>query len=177
MIYLVSLAVIVAAVGAYLHFRSTGLAAMLLDIAISAAFGWLAGLLLGVFARIGMWTIPFFNGAEPRFSFDGSIEVILTFSLFGIGLGIVYELAFRKLLSESGFLFGVLVTLLTWYPLGKQGVDLLNFSPSWLPLLFFTLSLIGLMFVPFTIVLAFLLGRWHRFRDLRNSNYLSTNHL
>ncbi len=166
MIYLVSLASIVAATGAYRRIRSQGVLQLMFDVFAAAISGWLAGLLSGIGARIGMWAVPFFNGTESHFSFDGSIRVVLTFSLFGIGLGVLYELVLRKLFRNRGLLFGLAISVLTVYPLGRQGVELLNFSPSLLPLAFFTFFFIAVMFVPYAVVLESIVGRWHRFHDV-----------
>ena len=104
MIYLIIFAFLLAAFPFYRRARHDGVVTTILDVLASAALGWFAGILIGVGARIGMWSIPFFNGAEPRITFDGTFRVILTFSLFGIGLGALYELLFRKLLREHGLL-------------------------------------------------------------------------
>lgn len=166
MIYLATLAVILAMIAIYRRTKLHGWLNSLLDVAAAAVSGWIAGLLLGIGARIGMWAIPFFNGTESSFSFDGSLSVVLTFSLFGIGLGIFYEFVFRELLRRRGLLYGLLISLITVYPLGSQGVEQLNFSPSILPLAFSTFFFIVLMFIPFAIALEFVLGQWHRFHDV-----------
>ncbi len=165
MIYIVALAVAPAAFGFYRKARHQGIKRTLLDTVVSAAFGWLAGILIGVGARIGMWAIPFFNGTESRFTLDGTLQVVLVFSLYGIGLGILYELIFRGLLRKSGLLFGILVTLFTWYPLGAAGAQQLNFQPSMLPLVFFSGLFVALMFVPFSLLLELLIRRWHLCHD------------
>ncbi|HEV8593508.1 MAG TPA: hypothetical protein VGQ55_15495, partial [Pyrinomonadaceae bacterium] len=118
-------------------------------------------------ARIGMWSIPLFNGTEPRITVDGTFRVILTFSLFGIGLGLLYELLFRELMRGHGLLFGLLIALVAWYPLGSQGIQQLRFVPSFLPAAAVTFTIVATMFVPFAVVLEFSLGKWHRFHDKR----------
>lgn len=168
MIYLVALALIVTTIGVYRRVRSKGFSEVLLDTLAAIVSGWLAGLLLGIGARIGMWAIPFFNGTESRFSFDGSLSVVLTFSLFGIGIGILYEFVFRQLFRERGWLFGIAISILTVYPLGRQGVELLTFAPSLLPLAFFTFLFIAIIFVPYAVALEFLNSRWHRFHSSSN---------
>ena len=165
MIYLIVIAFIVAAFGFYRRLRRDGFQSTLLDSVIAAVFGWCAGLLIGVGARIGMWSIPFFNGTESHITIGGSLRVILVFSLYGIGLGVIYELVFRDLLRKSGLMFGLLVTLLAWYPLGNSGVQLLNFTPETLLLIFFTGVLVGLMFVPYALVLEQLFKHWHAWHD------------
>lgn len=164
MIYLAALALSVMTFGFYQRLRSAGFRPALLDVTVAAVSGWLAGLFIGIGARLGMWAIPFFNGTESRFSFEGTTRVVLVFSLYGVALGILYELVFRRILRERGFLFGLVITLVTWYPLGKQGVELLNFSPSVLSTAFFTLVSISFMFIPFGAALEHLLGRWHALR-------------
>lgn len=161
MIYVVALAVLIAAVGFYTRARHDGLKHAVLDLIVSAALGWLAGSLIGVGARIGMWAIPFFNGTGSRFTLDGSLQVVLTFSLAGIGLGILYEFIFRRLLHGRGLLFGLITTLITWYPLSAAGVQQLNFQPSIPAAGFFTFIFVSLMFVPFGGVLELMLARWH----------------
>ena len=164
MIYIVGFALIVTIVGFYFRLRSQGLGALLLDVLASSVAGWIAGLLIGIGARVGMWSIPFFNGAESRITLDGTLQVVLVFSLYGIALGIVYELLFRRLLRNRGSIYGLLITAVTAYPLANAAVQQLSFSPSIAPLIAFALLFVGLMFVPFAVVLEFLVSRWHRFR-------------
>jgi hypothetical protein len=165
MIYVIVVALIFAVIGFVRRARTVGVRTTLLDTIVAAAFGWLAGIFMGVGARVGMWSIPFFNGSESRFTFDGTMQVILVFSLYGIGLGILYELVFRKFLRESGLLFGILVTVCAWYPLGAAGVQQLRFEPPLLPLLLVTGAVTLLMFVPFAVCLEQVLERWHRWHD------------
>jgi hypothetical protein len=168
MIYLALFALIVTAGGFYFRVRSGGLASALLDSIAAVITGWISGLLVGAGARIGMWSIPFFNGVDSRFTFDGTFQVILTFSLFGIGLGLVYEFVFRSLLRKRGILFGVLVTLVAAYPLASAGLQQISFTPPVVPTIAFSLLFVGLMFVPFAMALELLLRRYHRIRDCRH---------
>src|SRR5687767_12194082 len=119
MIYLLAVASVLAAFGFVRKARASGLRSVLLDTIAATVLGWVAGILIGVGARIGMWSIPFFNGVDPRITFDGTVQVILVFSLFGIGLGIIYELFFRGLLRNRGLQYGVLVTIVGAYPLAE----------------------------------------------------------
>ncbi len=162
MIYILVVALVAAAFGFVHRVRSAGFRLALLDVIVAALFGWLAGIFIGVGARTGMWAIPFFNGTGSRFTLDGTVQVILVFSLYGIGLGILYELFFRRLLHDRGLLFGVLITLCTWYPLAAAGTQQLNFQPSVPAAAFFSFLFVSLMFVPFGLVLELLLKRWHR---------------
>lgn len=161
MVYLLAIASAAALFGLALRVRAVGFLHAALDLTAAALLGWAAGILIGAGARIGMWAIPFFNGAESRFTFDGTVQVILVFSLYGIGLGILYELFFRRLLHGRGLLFGVFITLCTGYPLGAAGTQQLNFQPSVPTAAFFTFLFVSLMFVPFGVVLELLLARWH----------------
>lgn len=165
MVYLVAVALIVSAIGFYRRSRVRGVWSTVLDTIAAALLGWISGWLIGIGARIGMWSITFFNGSESRFTFDGTLQVVLAFSLYGIGLSIIYEFVFRHLLGHRGLVFGLLVTIVSSYPLGSAALQQLSFTPAFLPLTGFTLLLVGLMFMPFSVVLEFLLSRWHEFRE------------
>src|SRR5215204_1853979 len=128
MIYLVAIAGVILLFGFYHRVRTLGIWFALLDAVAAAACGWIAGLSLGIGARLGMWAIPYFNGTEPNITAGGTFSVVITFSLFGIGLGVLYEMAFRRIFRHWGILFGLAVSLVTVYPLGSQGVELLSFS-------------------------------------------------
>lgn len=162
MIYLLTAALLLAAFGFVRKTRRRGVWIVLLDTLIAAAFGWLSGIFIGVGARIGMWAIPFFNGSESRFTLDGTVQVILVFSLYGIMLGILYELLFRDLLYKKGLLFGLVVAICTWYPLAEAGMQQLNFQPTFISLLFFSGLVMSIMFIPYGIALELLIGRWHQ---------------
>jgi hypothetical protein len=158
----VAAVLIITVYGFYRRLREDGVRHALLDTVVAAILGWVSGIWIGIGARIGMWSIPFFNGADPAFTLPGTIQVVLVFSLYGIGLGIVYELAFRRLLGQYGMLFGGLVTLVSVYPLASAALQQLSFTPSLIPLAAISLLLVGLMFVPFAIALEFLIGLYHR---------------
>ena len=168
MIYLIGFAFLLAAFAFFRRARHEPVLTILFDVLASASLGWIAGFLIGAGARVGMWAIPFFNGTESRITFDGTFRVILTFSLFGIALGVLYELLFRRLLREHGILFGLLIVLIAWYPLGSQGVQQLRFSPSFIPMATVTLVVMGITFIPFAVVLEFLLTRWHLWHSARS---------
>ena len=164
MIYAAALALVISSIGFYFRARLNGVVSTTLDAIAGAVLGWISGLLIGCGARFGMWAIPFFNGTDPRVTFDGTLRVILTFSLFGIGLGVVYETAFRRLFRNHGLLFGALITLLTSFPLSSAALQQLSFTPGLFATVIFSLLFVGSMFVPFAFALEYLLARWHRFR-------------
>ena len=70
-----------------------------------------------------------------------------------------------NLLGSRGWAFGILITLIAWYPVAQSGVELLNFQPGLLPLMFFSGVIVALMFVPYGLALEMLLGRFHRWRS------------
>ena len=162
MIYVVVVAVLLTFVGFYSKLRTVGITAAVRDTVAVAVLGWISGLWIGIAARIGMWSIPFFNGTGPIFTLPGTIQVVLVFSLYGIGLGIIYDLVFRRTFRNHGALFGGLVTLVSVYPLSVAAVQQLSFTPRPIPLIIVAFSLVGLMFVPFAVVLEFLLDLYHR---------------
>jgi hypothetical protein len=175
MIYVVAVAFLTGAIGFYFRLRSNGFWSTILDTIAAAMLGWISGWLIGIGARVGMWSIPFFNGTEPRVTLDGTLRVIIVFSLYGIGFAIVYELFFRSLLRQRAFVYGLLITVVSSYPLASAAVQQLSFTPDLWPLVGLTLLIIGLMFLPFSLLLEFLLARWHEFRNA-GAQYLSGLH-
>ena len=171
MIYLAAVALIITSVAVYLRSRSDGFLSTLLDLCAAAVSGWVAGLIIGVGARIGMWSIPFFNGGDSRFTFDGTLQVILTFSLFGIGLGAIYEFIFRGIPGTRGILFGLVITLVTVYPLSAAALQQINFTPSLLPAGAVSFFFVALMFVPFGMALELMIGHYHEIRGYRSLSH------
>ena len=164
MIYVAIIAFLLFLAGFYLRLRASGFRTAILDLLVSAAVGWIAGILIGIGARIGMWAIPFFNGTDSRFTPEGSLQVVLVFSLYGIGLGILYEFFFRRLVRERGWVYGLFVTAVLTYPLASAAFQQLTFTPALAPSILVSVLFVGMMFVPFTIVLEYFVGRWHRRR-------------
>lgn len=164
MIYLVAIALVLTLFGLYRRSRVLGFPSTLVDLLAASLTGWIAGLLIGIGARIGMWVIPFVNGAESRFTIEGTIQVILVFSLFGIGLGPIYEFLFRDLLRNRGAIFGLIVTIVAAYPLAVEGLEQIPFTPPLVPTILVSLLVVGVMFIPFGVALELMLRRYHRFR-------------
>ena len=128
---------------------------------MAAVSGLLAGIFIGLGARIAMGAIAFVNDDSPGFTLSGSFLVVITFASFGIVLGLIYEALFRDLLRQSGLAFGLLLTLCLWYPLADSGVQVLKFHPTALSLIFYSNILVALMWLPFALALEALLARWH----------------
>lgn len=170
MIYLLAIALILTAFGFARKARQRGFLSVILDSGVAAVSGFLAGIFIGLGARIAMGAIAFANGDSPNFTLSGSIQVIIIFAGFGIILGLIYEALFRDLLRHSGLAFGLLLTLCLWYPLADSGVQVLRFQPTAISLIFFSGVLVALMWVPFALILEVLLARWHS----RASSYNST---
>ena len=141
--------------------RERGLAWMLRGVAISACSGLLAGVFIGVGARVGMGAITIANGGPQRLTASGTFAVVLTFSSFGIVLGVVYEGLFRRLLRRKGLAYGGLLTLCTWYPLAHAAAQQLTARPTLIALVTLSGLLVGLMWLPFGLALEALLRRWH----------------
>jgi hypothetical protein len=161
MIYLLAIALILTAFGFVFKARQKRFSAVMIDAAVSAAAGLLAGIFIGLGARVAMGAIAFANGDAPSFTLAGSIQVVITFASFGIVLGLIYEVLFRDLLKQSGLFFGILLTLCLWYPLAEAGVQTLNFQPTAISLVFFSGIFIALIWLPFGLALEAILSRWH----------------
>lgn len=140
--------------------RRSGLAEVLRSVAVAAASGLLAGVFIGVGARVGMAAITIANGAPQRLTASGTAAVIITFSIFGPALGVVYEGLFRRPLRRSGLAYGALLTLCTWYPLARAAAEQLTGSPAVVVLALTSGLLVGLIWLPFGFALEALLCRW-----------------
>ena len=141
--------------------RQRGLAWALRGVALSAGCGLLAGLFIGVGARIGMGAITIANGGPQRFTASGTLTVILTFASYGIVLGVVYEGLFRRLLRRKGLAYGGLLTLCTWYPLAHAAAQQLSAPPTLIVLIALSGLVVSLMWLPFGLALEALLRRWY----------------
>lgn len=162
MIYLLAIALILTVAGFVIKARQKGALTIILDAAIAIVFGFLAGIIIGVGARFGMWAVAVANGAEPSFSASGTLRVVATFACFGIVFGLIYEGLLRSVLGRRGLIFGILITIVAIYPTAEAVADTLAFQPTALSLFFFSGVGAALMFVPFAIVLERLLRFWHR---------------
>ena len=141
--------------------RRRGVGWALKGVAVSACCGWLAGVLIGVGARVGMGAITVANGAPQRLTASGTLAVVLTFSSFGIALGVVYEGLLRRPLRRRGLAYGGLLTLCTWYPLAEAAAQQLTARPGLTALVALSGLSVALMWVPFGLALEALLRRWH----------------
>jgi hypothetical protein len=157
MIYLAATAFLLAVFGFVQKAKRNGFRTAMLDSVFAALAGFGAGLFIGFGARLGMWAIAFFNGDASRFSVAGSLQVVLLFSSFGIGLGLLYELILRDWLRRSGLLFGIIITLITLYPFAQSAVQVMSFQPTTISLVFFTGIFTALMWLPFAVTLEMLL--------------------
>lgn len=161
MIYLLAVVLLLTAWQLALKVRRQGLLRVFKDIAVAAVCGLVAGVFIGLGARMGMAAIPVANGVAPSFTLAGSFTVVLTFASYGIGLGVVYEGLFRRLLRESGLAYGGLLTLATWYPLAQAAAQQLTGQPTFISIMVFSGLIVALMWLPFGLALEALLGRWH----------------
>jgi len=162
MIYLAAIALLLTIFGFIRKTRQNGLRVEIFDSIFAVFAGLAAGLFIGFGARIGMGAIAYSNGDAHRLSVSGSLQVILLFSSFGIGLGLFYALVLRDLLRRSGFAFGALITLCTLYPFSEAAVQVMRFQPTTASLIFFTGIFTALMWLPFAVALEKLLKLWQR---------------
>ncbi len=140
--------------------RRRGLPWVLRSVAVAAGCGLLAGVFIGVGARVGMGAITVANGAPQRLTASGTAAVVITFSGFGVVLGIIYEGLLRRLLRRNGLAYGALLTLCTWYPLGQAAAQELTVSPAVILLVVTSGLLTGLIWLPYGFALEALLRRW-----------------
>jgi hypothetical protein len=145
--------------------RRHGFVWVVKSIGVAVASGLLAGVFIGMGARLGMSAISIANGDVPRFTLSGSLNVVSTFASFGIVLGIVYEGLFRRLLRQSGVAYGALIMLCSWYPLAHAAAQQLTHHPSLISQIIISGLVVALMWLPFGIVLEALLKRWLKRND------------
>ena len=161
MIYLL-VAVLVLCVWRFaIRARREGWVRVLKSILAAAAFGLVAGVFIGVGARLGMSAIVVANGGSPNFTLPGSFSVVTTFAGFGLPLGLVYEGLFRQLFRRHGLAYGALLTLCSWYPLAHAAAQQLSGHPSTISLVFVSGAFVALMWLPFGFALELLLAKWH----------------
>jgi hypothetical protein len=160
MIYLLVAVLLLTAWQLTLRARRDGLLRVLKGLAVAAVVGLLAGVFIGLGARVGMAAIPVANGGTPSFTLAGSFTVVLTFSSYGIALGIVYEGLFRRLLRANGLAYGVLLMLASWYPLARAAAQQLTGQTAFIPLALTSGIVVALMWLPYGLTLEALLRRW-----------------
>ena len=161
MIFLLSAALLLTAWRFTAAARERGRAEALRGVVVAACCGLLAGVFIGVGARVGMGAITIANGAPQRFTASGTASVIVIFSSYGIVLGVVYEVLFRRPLRHNGLAYGGLLTLCTWYSLAHAAAQQLTTPPALIPLVMVSGLLVGLIWLPFGFALEALLRRWH----------------
>ncbi|HEX5708973.1 MAG TPA: hypothetical protein VFX96_16855 [Pyrinomonadaceae bacterium] len=168
MIYLLA-AVVLLTVARLAHVaRRRGALFVLGGLAAAAAFGLVAGLLIGVGARVGMSAITFANGEWPSPTLGGTLSVVFTFAALGLPLGVVYEGLFRSWLGRGKALtYGALLTLCTWYPSAHAAAQQLTERPSFVWLASVSFVLVALMWLPYALALEALLARWQSWRAAR----------
>jgi hypothetical protein len=161
MIYLVVAVLLLTAWQVTLAARRVGLLRVVKSLAVAAVAGLIAGVSIGVGARVGMAAIPVANGGVPSFTLAGSFAVVSTFASYGIALGLVYEGLFRRWLRAHGLAYGGLLMLASWYPLTQAAVQQLTGQPALISLIIISGLVVALMWLPFGLTLEALLRRWH----------------
>lgn len=167
MIYLLIIALIFTAAGFIYRSRGQNWRTALLDAGAATVLGFIAGLLIGAGARLGMWAIVIANGREWNFSVSGSLNVVAVFACLGIAFGLIYEGLLRNILRKRGLIFGLLLTLGLWYPLGEAARQALTFQPPILSFILWTGIFVALIFMPYGVGLEMLLARWHGWHRAR----------
>ncbi|MBV9927563.1 MAG: hypothetical protein JOZ96_21275 [Acidobacteria bacterium] len=160
MIYLLTAVLLLTAWRLILAARRHGSLRVLKGVAVAAASGLLAGVFIGLGARVGMAAIPVANGGAPSFTLAGSFAVVLTFSGYGVALGVVYEGLFRRALRANGLAYGGLLMLSSWYPLAQAAAQELTGQTALIPLTIVSGIIVAFMWLPFGLALESLLRRW-----------------
>lgn len=126
---------------------------VLLELPAAALAGLVAGLWFGIAARGAMRIVALAAKAPLRLSAGGSVQVILVFAAIGAGVGLLYAALFRHALGSSGLRFGLLLLLVTWYPMAQAGAELLGYQPDPLKLILTSGAVIAAMWLPYALLL------------------------
>jgi hypothetical protein len=118
-----------------------------------------SGLFLGVGGRVAMWIIAMIALGSSGFSWGGTLEVIASGVLFGVPAGLVYAAIRKKLGTPAlwkGASFGLLffILLLIFPPPAAVSA-----SSGLGHVSHITLSLFGILFIAYGIILELLLKR------------------
>lgn len=176
MIYLLLAVLVLTAARLFVVARRRGALYVLGVVVASAALGLVAGLLIGVGARVGMGAITVANGEVPRPTLSGTLSVVLTFAALGLPLGVVYEALFRPLARRwRAWAFGSLLTLCTWYPLAHAAAQQLTGRMSLAALALVSLVMVALIWLPYALALEVLLARWRSWREARAQVVAASN--
>lgn len=160
MIFVLAIAMVFTAWRFVIASRRKGFHLALRELLLAIGSGLLSGIFIGFGARIGMRAIAFANNDAPRTTLSGTIAVIITFASFGGLFGIVYVGLFREILRHRGALYGILITLISWYPLAVAAMQQLRNPPPPFGLIFTTGLFVALMWIPFGIMLEKLVSLW-----------------
>ena len=118
-----------------------------------------SGLFLGVGGRVAMWIIAMIALGASGFSWGGTLEVIASGLLFGVPAALIYAVIRKKLGSPAvwkGACFGLLFfILLVIFPPPAA----VSASSGLRHVLHITLTLFGILFIAYGIILELLLNR------------------
>jgi hypothetical protein len=160
MIFLLAALILLAAWRFTLTARRQGLLLAVREVMLASASGLLAGVFIGLGARLGMSAITVANGSAPRFTLPGTVTVVVTFAGYGGIFGVVYAGLFRQLLRRRGAAYGLLLMLCSWYPLAHAGAQQLTNPPPAGALFFISGIVVAAMWVPYGVSLEMLVSRW-----------------
>ena len=160
MIFLLAAVILLTAWRFTLTARRQGLLRAVREVLLASASGFLAGVCIGLGARIGMSAITIANGVPPRFTWSGTLTVVVAFAGYGAIFGVVYAGMFRRLLRQSGTAYGLLLMLCSWYPLAHAAVQQLTNNPPVGALVLVSGIVVAAMWVPYGLSLEMLVSRW-----------------
>jgi hypothetical protein len=101
MIYVLAAALFLTAWRYFAHARRCGTLALMREFAAALAAGTLAGIVLGLSARIAMRLLAIGTGAPLRLTAEGTSVVIVAFSGVGMVLAFPYAAVLRDLVRRS----------------------------------------------------------------------------
>lgn len=153
MIVVLTIALLIAAIGLGVKTRREGLRSALLDIVAALAAGCLAGIILGASARIAMGLLALAMGNPIRLTLPGTLFVVAVFSGLGMVLSLPYVGFVRILTGGRPLAYGIILVLVTFQPLVRTAADDLNSAVWDLRVIGSTVLVSVLMWVPYAVSL------------------------
>jgi hypothetical protein len=133
--------------------RRCGMRAAVRNFVASLCGGLVAGVMLGVSARIAMRLLAVGLGTPLRLTAAGTFTVIMAFSLLGVVLGVPYGAVFRDLLRRNPLAYAGLLILVTLQPFIRTAAQDLDASVWDTRVLAGAAVVTVVMWVPYAILL------------------------
>jgi hypothetical protein len=142
--------------------RRRGIGAVLRAVAVALAAGSLAGVVLGLSARVAMRLLALGTGAAPRLSAEGTSAVVVAFTGVGVAVAFPYAGVVRSLVRRPALAYAALLAAVTFPPFLRTAAQDLGAGAWDARVIGGTLLVSLVMWVPYALVLEAGLARLSR---------------